>query len=90
MACRRGIAEMRQTAERTAALEQEVGTRQQAEQELERQARDLQLAHDAERLNAEQSAALVDQLRVTQRQAEAARAPRASSWPHESTSSARR
>ena len=31
MACVRGLAEMRQTAERTAALEQEVRTRQQAE-----------------------------------------------------------
>ena len=72
VACRRSISEMQQTAERTAALEQEIRTRQQAEQELARQARDLQLAHDAERLNAERSAALVDQLRITQRQAEAA------------------
>ena len=72
VACRRSISEMQQTAERTAALEQEIRTRQQAEQELARQARDLQLAHDAERLNAEQSAALVDQLRITQRQAESA------------------
>ena len=31
MSCVRGLAEMRQTAERTAALEQEVRTRQQAE-----------------------------------------------------------
>ena len=72
VACRRSISEMRQTAERTAALEQEIRTRQQAEHELARHTRDLQHAHDAERLNAEQSAALVDQLRITQRQAEAA------------------
>jgi signal transduction histidine kinase len=72
LACRRSIQEMQQTAERTAALEQEVRTRQQAEQELARQARDLQHANDAERLNAERSAALVDQLRITQQQAEAA------------------
>jgi two-component system, sensor histidine kinase and response regulator len=72
VACRRSISEMQQTAERTAALEQEVRTRQEAEKQLERHARDLQIAHDAERLNAERSAALVDQLRITQRQAEAA------------------
>ena len=72
VACRRSLSEMEQTAERTAALEQEIRIRHQAEDELARHARDLQLAHDAERLNAEQAAALVDQLRITQRQAEAA------------------
>ena len=72
VACRRSLSEMRQTAERTAALEQEIRIRHEAEDELARHARDLQRAHDAERLNAEQAAALVDQLRITQRQAEAA------------------
>jgi signal transduction histidine kinase len=72
VACRRSIVEMQQTAEQTAALEQEIRTRMQAEEALGRHARELQLAHDAERLNAERSAALVDQLRITQRQAEAA------------------
>jgi two-component system sensor histidine kinase/response regulator len=72
VACRRSISEMRETADRTATLEHEVRTRQQAEQQLEHHTRDLQAAHDAERLNAERSAALVDQLRITQRQAEAA------------------
>jgi two-component system, sensor histidine kinase and response regulator len=51
VACRRGIAEMRENAERTAALEQ---------------------TRDAQRQNAERLRTLVDQLRVTQRQAEAA------------------
>jgi two-component system, sensor histidine kinase and response regulator len=51
VACRRGIAEMRETAARTAALEQ---------------------TRDAQRQNAERLRVLVDQLRVTQRQAEAA------------------
>jgi len=72
LACRRSIQEMQQTAERTAALEQEVRTRHQAEQELARHACDLLRANEAERLNAERSAALVDQLRITQQQAEAA------------------
>ena len=72
VACRRSVAEMTQTAEQTAALEQEIRTRVQAEEESARQARDLQIAHDEQRLNAERSAALVDQLRITQRQAEAA------------------
>ena len=72
VACRRSIAEMQDTAERTATLEQEIRTRMQAEAVLAQQARDLQMAHDQERLNAERSAALVDQLRITQRQAEAA------------------
>jgi signal transduction histidine kinase len=51
VACLRSVDEMKQTAERTAALEQEVRTRQQAEAVLAR---------------------LVEELRVTQRQAEAA------------------
>jgi signal transduction histidine kinase len=72
VACRRSVAEMQENAERTATLEQEIRTRMQAEQVLAQQAQDLQQAHDAERLNAERSAALVDQLRITQRQAEAA------------------
>ena len=63
---------MQETAERTATLEQEIRIRKQAEQVLAQQAQDLQMAHDAERLNAERSAALVDQLRITQQQAEAA------------------
>ncbi len=65
VACRRSLSEMRQTAERTAALEQEIRIRHEAEHEL-------QQAHDAERLNAEEAAALVVQLRLTQRQAESA------------------
>ncbi|MBY0494582.1 MAG: hypothetical protein K2Y23_10230 [Cyanobacteria bacterium] len=51
VACLRSVAELRQTAERTAALEHEVRTRQEAEDEM---------------------AELVDELKVTQRQAEIA------------------
>jgi signal transduction histidine kinase len=51
VSCLRSNSEMKERAERTAALEQEVQTRHQAEQEMGR---------------------LVDQLRVTQRQAESA------------------
>jgi signal transduction histidine kinase len=51
VSCRRSFAEMQEHAERTAALEQEVHTRLQAEQELAR---------------------LVEELRVAQREAEAA------------------
>ena len=46
--------------------------RKRAERELARYTRDLEAAHDTERQNAEQLATLVDQLRETQRQAEAA------------------
>jgi signal transduction histidine kinase len=46
--------------------------RKRAERELERYTRDLEAAHDTQRQNAEQQAALVDQLRITQREAEAA------------------
>jgi signal transduction histidine kinase len=46
--------------------------RKRAESELARYTRDLEAAHDTQRQNAEQLAALVDQLRITQRQAEAA------------------
>jgi signal transduction histidine kinase len=56
---------MKETANRTATLEQEVRTRQQAELELRR-------SRDAERQNAAQLAELVDELRITQRTAEAA------------------
>ena len=58
VACLRSVAEMRQTAERTAALEHEVRTRQEAENE----------AHNA----TARMGSLVEELRVTQRQAEAA------------------
>ena len=58
VACLRSVEEMKQTAERTATLEHEVRTRQQAENELGR--------------HAEQLAMLVEELRITQRQAEAA------------------
>ena len=58
MACIRSIAEMRQTAERTAALEHEVRTRQEAEVE----------ARDATQAMSQ----LVEELQVTQRQAEIA------------------
>ena len=50
----------------------DITERKEAERELARQTRDLQQAHDTERRNAEQLAALVEELRVTQRQAEAA------------------
>jgi two-component system, sensor histidine kinase and response regulator len=50
----------------------DITERKRAERELAHRALDLQRAHDAERQNAEQLAALVDQLRITQRQAEAA------------------
>ena len=43
-----------------------------AQEELARQTRDLQDAHDTERHNAAQLASLVEELRITQRQAEAA------------------
>jgi signal transduction histidine kinase len=46
--------------------------RKRAERELERYTRDIEAAHDVQRRNAEQLARLVDQLRVTQREAEAA------------------
>jgi signal transduction histidine kinase len=46
--------------------------RDRAEQELARYTRDLETAHDTERQNAQQLATLVDQLRITQRQAETA------------------
>jgi signal transduction histidine kinase len=46
--------------------------RKHAEAELARHTRDLQQAHDTQRKNAQQLAALVDQLRVAQRHAEAA------------------
>jgi signal transduction histidine kinase len=72
VACRRRIAEMRDTAERTAALEQEVRTRQETEQSLVRHSQELETARDSERRNAERLAILVDELRAAQRQAEAA------------------
>ena len=46
--------------------------RTRAEREVARYTRDLEQAHDLQRQNAEQLSTLVDQLRVTQRQAEAA------------------
>lgn len=58
VSCRRAVEEMRQTAERTAKLEHEVTTRQEAEV----------AANQAN----ERLAALVEELRVAQRQAESA------------------
>ena len=46
--------------------------RKRAEAELNRRAKDLEEAHEIQRTNAQQLSALVDQLRVTQRHAEAA------------------
>ena len=46
--------------------------RKRAEAELKRRAKDLEEAHEIQRTNAQQLSALVDQLRVTQRHAEAA------------------
>ena len=46
--------------------------RKRAERELERYTRDIESAHDTQRRNAEQLATVVDQLRVMQREAEAA------------------
>ncbi len=46
--------------------------RKRAEAELARHTKDLEVAHDTQRKNAQQLTSLVDQLRVTQRQAEAA------------------
>ena len=46
--------------------------RKRAEREVARYTRDLEAAHDTQRQNAEQLTTLVDQLRITQRQAEAA------------------
>jgi signal transduction histidine kinase len=70
--CVRSVVEMKEHAARTAALEQEVRTRQQAERVAAQYTRELEEAHDTQRLNGEQLAALVDELRVTQRAAEAA------------------
>jgi two-component system sensor histidine kinase/response regulator len=58
VACLRSVSEMHQRAERTATLEHEVRTRQEAENE----------AHDA----TARMSTLVEELRITQRQAEAA------------------
>ena len=46
--------------------------RKRAEAELKNRAKDLEEAHEIQRANAQQLSALVDQLRITQRQAEAA------------------
>src|SRR5205823_1287603 len=46
--------------------------RKRAEREVARYTRDLESAHETQRQNAEQLVTLVDQLRMTQRQAEAA------------------
>jgi two-component system sensor histidine kinase/response regulator len=58
VACLRSVAEMRQRAERTATLEHEVRTRQEAEDE----------AHNA----TARMSTLVEELRITQREAESA------------------
>ena len=50
----------------------DITERKRAEEELARQTRDLQDAHDTERRNAAQLASLVEELRITQRQAETA------------------
>ncbi len=50
----------------------DITERRRAEEELARQTRDLQDAHDTERHNAAQLASLVEELRITQRQAETA------------------
>lgn len=50
----------------------DITERKRAEQELARQTFDLQQAHDTERRNVAQLATLVEELRVTQRQAESA------------------
>jgi signal transduction histidine kinase len=65
VSCRRSVLEMRETAFRTAALEQEIRTRQLAEIEASH-------AHELQRQNGKQLTLLVDELRVTQRQAESA------------------
>jgi two-component system sensor histidine kinase/response regulator len=65
MSCHRGIVEMRATAERTATLEQEIRIRKEAEVEASQ-------AHEQQREIAQQLSLLVDDLRVTQQQAETA------------------
>jgi signal transduction histidine kinase len=65
MSCRRGLVEMRATAERTSALEQEIRIRKHAEVEASR-------AHEQQREIAQQLSLLVDDLRITQQQAETA------------------
>jgi signal transduction histidine kinase len=65
VSCRRSELEMRETAMRTATLEQEIRTRQLAEIEASQ-------AHELQRQNGEQLTILVDELRVTQQQAESA------------------
>jgi two-component system sensor histidine kinase/response regulator len=68
----RSITEMRETAERTATLEQEVRTRQLAETDARKAEAALAGLMSLERQSADQQAKLVIQLRETQRQAEAA------------------
>ena len=72
MACRRGVVDMQETADRTAALEQEIRTREQTERELAHYTQEIEAAHDSQRQNGERLAILVDELRTTQRQVEAA------------------
>ncbi len=72
VSCRRSVVEMKEHAARTAALEHEVRTREQAERVAAQYTRELEAAHETQRLNGEQLAVLVDELRVTQRAAEAA------------------
>jgi two-component system, sensor histidine kinase and response regulator len=72
MACRRSVVEMRETAKRTAALEQEIRTRHQTERELAHYTQEVEAAHDSQRQNGERLAILVEELRTTQRQVEAA------------------
>jgi signal transduction histidine kinase len=72
VSCRRSVIEMKEHAARTAALEQEVRTRQQAESVAAQYTRELEAAHETQRVNGEQLTLLVDELRVTQRAAEAA------------------
>jgi two-component system sensor histidine kinase/response regulator len=55
-----------------AAYMRDITEQKRAEEDLGRQTRDLQEAHDTERRNAAQLASVVEELRLTQRQAETA------------------
>jgi signal transduction histidine kinase len=72
LSCLRGIQELRDIADRTAVLELEVGTRQRAEEALTRYAVDLEVAHKDQARHAMELSEMVERLKVTQREAEAA------------------
>src|ERR1044072_2965112 len=65
VSCRRSLIEMKEHAARTAALEQEVRTRQQAESVAAQYTRELEAAHGTQRVNGEKLAVVGGELRGT-------------------------